>query len=142
MQDLVVPKPIPMVIGISGKESLTAKTVGGVRSAWQREPELYERIFKEIDRLTLQGVEAVQGHDLERLGDLMNICHGLLNALRVSSWEVEELVQIARENGALGAKLTGGGGGGSIIALCPENPEKVIAAMRDAGYTGMEVNIG
>jgi hydroxymethylglutaryl-CoA reductase len=51
-------------------------------------------------------------------------------------------VQIAREHGALGAKLTGGGGGGSIIALCPENPEKVIAAMRDAGYQGMEVNIG
>lgn len=142
MQDLVVPKPIPMVIGISGKESLTAKTVGGVRTAWQREPELYERIFKEIDRLTLQGVEAVQKNDVERLGDLMNICHGLLNALRVSSWEVEELVQIARENGAIGAKLTGGGGGGSIIALCPENPEKVIAAMRDAGYQGMEVNIG
>jgi hydroxymethylglutaryl-CoA reductase len=142
MRELHVPKPIPMVIGISGKESLTAKTVGGVRAAWQREPELYERIFKEIDRLTLQGVDAVQNNDLERLGDLMNICHGLLNALRVSSWEVEELVQIARENGAIGAKLTGGGGGGSIIALCPENPEKVIAAMRDAGYQGMEVNIG
>jgi hydroxymethylglutaryl-CoA reductase len=142
MRELHVPKPIPMVIGISGKESLTAKTVGGVRTAWQRNPELYERIFREIDQLTLQGVEAVQGNDLERLGDLMNICHGLLNALRVSSWEVEELVQIAREHGALGAKLTGGGGGGSIIALCPENPEKVIAAMRDAGYQGMEVNIG
>ena len=142
MRELHVPKPIPMVIGISGKESLTAKTVGGVRTAWQRNPELYERIFREIDQLTLQGVDAVQGNDLERLGDLMNICHGLLNALRVSSWEVEELVQIAREHGALGAKLTGGGGGGSIIALCPENPEKVIAAMRDAGYQGMEVSIG
>jgi hydroxymethylglutaryl-CoA reductase len=142
MRELHVPKAIPIVIGISGKESLTAKTVGGVRTAWQRNPELYERIFREIDQLTLQGVEAVQGNDLERLGDLMNICHGLLNALRVSSWEVEELVQIARENGALGAKLTGGGGGGSIIALCPENPDKVIAAMRDAGYQGMEVSIG
>jgi hydroxymethylglutaryl-CoA reductase len=142
MRELHVPKPIPMVIGISGKESLTAKTVGGVHTAWQRNPSLYERIFREIDQLTLQGVEAVQGNDLERLGDLMNICHGLLNALRVSSWEVEELVQIARENGAIGAKLTGGGGGGSIIALCPENPEKVVAAMRDAGYQGMEVNIG
>jgi hydroxymethylglutaryl-CoA reductase len=142
MRELKVPRPIPMVIGISGKESLTAKTVGGVRAAWQRDPELYERIFSEIDRLTLQSVDAVQNHDLERLGDLMNICHGLLNALRVSSWELEELVQIAREHGALGAKLTGGGGGGSIIALCPEHPEKVIAAMRDAGYQGMEVNIG
>jgi hydroxymethylglutaryl-CoA reductase len=62
--------------------------------------------------------------------------------LRVSSWEVEELVQIAREHGALGAKLTGGGGGGSIVALCPQNKEKVAAAMRDAGYQAMEVEIG
>ena len=79
---------------------------------------------------------------MEHLGDLMNICHGLLNALRVSSRELEELVQIAREHGALGAKLTGGGGGGSIIALCPHDRERVMAAMRDAGYQAMEVDLG
>jgi hydroxymethylglutaryl-CoA reductase len=142
IRELVVSKPIPLVIGISGKESLTARTVGNVRSAWQRNPALYEGIFQQIDQLTLQGVQAMQQHDLERLGDLMNICHGLLNALRVSSRELEELVQIAREHDALGAKLTGGGGGGSIIALCPQNRDKVIAAMRDAGYQAMEVDIG
>ena len=72
----------------------------------------------------------------------MNVCHGLLNALRVSSWEIEELVQISRDAGALGAKLTGGGGGGSIIALCPENSGKVADAIRAAGYQAMEVRIG
>ncbi|MDB5985853.1 MAG: hydroxymethylglutaryl-CoA reductase, degradative, partial [Nevskia sp.] len=61
---------------------------------------------------------------------------------QVSSWEIEELVQISREHGAIGAKLTGGGGGGSIIALCPDNRDKVVAAMRDAGYQAMEVQIG
>ncbi|MHB1946003.1 MAG: hydroxymethylglutaryl-CoA reductase, degradative [Metallibacterium sp.] len=142
MRELAVPKPIPIVIGISRKESLTAVTVGKVRNAWQRNSTLYEGIFHQIDELVLQAVEAMQVQDLERLGDLMNICHGLLNALRVSSWEVEELVQIAREHGALGAKLTGGGGGGSIIALCPGNRDKVVAAMRDAGYQAMEVEIG
>jgi hydroxymethylglutaryl-CoA reductase len=142
MREVKAAKPIPLVIGISGKESLTAKTVGGVRKAWQKNPELYERIFREIDALTLQGLNAVQTGDLEQLGQLMNICHGLLNALQVSSWEVEELVQISREHGAIGAKLTGGGGGGSIIALCPENSAKVAAALRDAGYQAMEVQIG
>jgi len=60
----------------------------------------------------------------------MNICHGLLNAMQVSSWELEEMIQIARRHGALGAKLTGGGGGGSIIALCPRNPARPIALNR------------
>jgi hydroxymethylglutaryl-CoA reductase len=142
IRELSVATPIPLVIGISGKESLTARSVGNVRNAWQRNPTLYEGIFDQINQLTLQGVVAMQKNDLERLGDLMNICHGLLNALRVSSRELEELVQIAREHGALGAKLTGGGGGGSIIALCPQNRDKVMAAMRDAGYQAMEVDIG
>lgn len=142
IRELTIPRSIPLVIGVSGKESLTARSVGNVRQAWQRNPVLYENIFQQIDQLTLQGVEAMQQYDLEHLGDLMNICHGLLNALRVSSRELEELVQIAREHGALGAKLTGGGGGGSMIALCPHDRERVIAAMRDAGYQAMEVDLG
>lgn len=142
MKEIRSPKAIPLVIGMSGKESLTAGTVGGVREAWRRNPELYDHIFREIDRLTLQAVEAIETYDLQRLGDLMNVCHGFLNALRVSSWELEELIQIARDSGAVGAKLTGGGGGGSIVALCPEHPERVIAALRGAGYQGMEVKVG
>jgi len=69
----------------------------------------------------------------------MNVCQGLLNSLRVSSWELEELIHLARDNGALGAKLTGGGGGGSMIALCPENSDKVVRAIRAAGYQATEV---
>ncbi|MDI3260865.1 MAG: hypothetical protein QJR02_14355 [Sinobacteraceae bacterium] len=87
-------------------------------------------------------MKAIEDYDLDRLGELMNVCHGLLNSLRVSSWELEEMVQIAREHGALGAKLTGGGGGGSIIALCPREPERVLGALRDQGYQALAVNIG
>jgi hydroxymethylglutaryl-CoA reductase len=142
MRDIRVPRPIPVVIGISGNESLTAKTVGAVRAAWQKSPQMYERIFRAIDALTLQGADAIERYDLERLGELMNVCHGLLNALRVSSWQLEQMAQIAREHGALGAKLTGGGGGGSIIALCADNRDEVIAALQDAGYQGIEVRLG
>ncbi|GAB4183306.1 MAG: hypothetical protein Tsb002_05390 [Wenzhouxiangellaceae bacterium] len=139
----VQPKcPIPMVIGMSGVESLTAKMVARVRHAWEKNPPLYERIFNEIDSLATQGVSAVEAGDLEQLGELMNVCQGLLNALQVSCWEVEEMVQIARNNGALGAKLTGGGGGGSFIALCPDDPGRVVHALQEAGYQSMEVCIG
>ena len=141
IEELVFPKPIDFVIGITGNESLTAKTVARVREAREKNRAVIDRVFKGIDVLTGQALVAIKRYDLERLGDLMNVCHGLLNSLQVSSWELEELIQIAREHGALGAKLTGGGGGGSMIALCPENAETVIRAMNDGGYQAMGVSI-
>jgi hydroxymethylglutaryl-CoA reductase len=141
-QPLQLPKPINFVVGMTGVEGLTAKMVARVREGRQRNRDVYDTIFKGIDAVTLQAIDALKKNDLERLGDLMNVNQGLLNSLQVSSWELEELIQIARENGALGAKLTGGGGGGSMIALCPDNAERVVEAMKKAGYQAMEVQIG
>lgn len=144
VEPLAIAKPIPAVIGMSGYEGLTAKTVGRVREAWEQDRRLYERIFDQIDALTLRAVQAISDNDLPLLGELMNICHGMLNALQVSTPELEQLVTIARENGALGAKLTGGGGGGSIIAICAteSETEPVVAAMRAAGYQAIALNLG
>ncbi len=142
IEELHVEKPINFVIGMTGVESLTAKMVARVREAWTRYRPVYDRMFKGIDALTVQALDALRRYDLERLGDLMNVCQGLLNGLQVSSRELEELIQIAREHGALGAKLTGGGGGGSMIALCPDGGSEVVRAIQDAGYQAMEVQIG
>jgi hydroxymethylglutaryl-CoA reductase len=141
IEELIFPEPVKFVIGITGNESLTAKTVALVREAREKNRAVIDRVFKGIDVLAGQALAAIRRNDLERLGDLMNVCHGLLNSLQVSSWELEELIQIARENGALGAKLTGGGGGGSMIALCPDNAERVIDAMNDGGYQAIEVTV-
>ncbi|WP_376689857.1 hydroxymethylglutaryl-CoA reductase, degradative [Wenzhouxiangella sp. EGI_FJ10409] len=137
-----VTEPLPIVIGMSGVESLTARTVARVREAWKKNPRLYERIFDEIDTLAGNGLDALKSGDYDTLGELMNVCQGLLNAMQVSSWELEELLQVARSNGAVGAKLTGGGGGGSIIALCPDDSARVARAIRAAGYNALEVRIG
>jgi hydroxymethylglutaryl-CoA reductase len=144
VEPLNVRTPIPTVIGMTGYEGLTAKTVGRVREAWKQDRKLYERIFDQIDTLTLRGVQAVQDNDLVTLGQLMNICHGMLNALQVSTPELEQLVTVARENGALGAKLTGGGGGGSIVAVCESQAaaDGVVAAIRAAGYQAVPVQLG
>lgn len=142
IRDVHPAQPIPMVIGMTGVEGLTAKMVARVRAAWESNERLYERIFDEIDGLALEALEAMNVNDLQKLGELMNVNQGLLNALGVSCWELEELVQIARENGASGAKLTGAGGGGSMVAVCPEDPQRVVDAMRSAGYQAMEVKIG
>ena len=142
VEPLNIHEPIPAVIGMTGYEGLTAKTVGRVREAWKQDQALYERIFDQIDALVLRGVQAIQDGDVKLLGELMNICHGMLNALQVSTPELEQLVDIARENGALGAKLTGGGGGGSIIAVCKNNQQQIVDAIRAAGYQAMAVNLG
>ncbi|MDH6236382.1 hydroxymethylglutaryl-CoA reductase, degradative [Cryobacterium sp. CG_9.6] len=134
--------PIPIIIGITGVRSLTARTVSIVRTAWTKSPTRYDAIFEQIDGLALAGVGALQRGDLAELGDLMNINHGLLNALQVSSPELEALVALARRAGALGAKLTGGGGGGAMIAIAdPDRSDAVAAAMRAAGYTTHQTEI-
>ena len=142
IEPLELAGPIEMVIGLTGVESLTAKMVARVRAGRERNPDVYDTMIKGIDALTGQALEAIKRHDLERLGELMNVCQGLLNGLQVSSWELEELIQIAREHGALGAKLTGAGGGGSMIALCPGTSERVVRAMQEAGYQAMGIRLG
>ena len=142
VEPLEIKQPIPAVIGMTGYEGLTARTVGRVRHAWKQERKLYEHIFDQIDALVLRGVQAIRDEDLATLGELMNICQGMLNALQVSTPELEHLVDIARESGALGAKLTGGGGGGSIIAVCDGDTGPVVSAIRAAGYQAVSVNLG
>ncbi|MGB5353350.1 MAG: hypothetical protein WBN32_07070, partial [Woeseia sp.] len=72
--------------------------------------------------------------DYAALGAMMNVCQGFLNAIEVSTPELEKMIYIARGNGAIGAKLTGSGGGGSIVALCPERSDDVSRALQRAGY--------
>ena len=140
--DLVAPKrPVPMVVGICGKDSLTSQTVAQVRSARERQPGRYEAIFDQIESLTQSAVAAVRQGDLDELGELMNLCHGSLNALQLSTPELEEMIHIARSHGAVGAKLTGGGGGGSIVALCPDSADKVIAALATGGFKAFKFEI-
>ena len=139
--EMALARPLPLVIGLTGKESLTATTVARVAKAWRRNRRRYEGIFDQIDALTRAGADAARDGELGELGELMNICHGYLNALQVSTRELEELVHIARRHGAAGAKLTGGGGGGSVVALCPNGTEAVVAAIKGAGYDALSFSV-
>lgn len=142
VEELHIPVPLSLVIGMTRNEGLTARTVLNVREARDRQPKLYEKIFDDIDALVRQGITAVQNNDIRTLGELMNVCQGLLNALQVSTPELERLIGVARRSGALGAKLTGGGGGGAVIALCDGNAEEVQAAIERQGFQAMSVVVG
>jgi len=134
-------QPLELVIGMTGKESLTADTVARVRASWQQYPERYETIFDQIGHLTMSASDAVKSGQLNELGELMNLCHGYLNALQLSTPELEEMIHVARQNGAVGAKLTGGGGGGSMIALCPDSSAPVKAAIEAAGFRTLAITL-
>ncbi|MGI9247805.1 MAG: mevalonate kinase, partial [Woeseiaceae bacterium] len=124
----------PIVIACSDEVGLTSDQVAGVRARYERTPRQYDALFDEIDKISLAGAELLQGQKYDDLGLAMNICHGLLNAIEVSTPELERMVVLARQAGAAGAKLTGGGGGGSIVALCPGAMDDVRSAMQEDGY--------
>ncbi len=121
------------VIGISSEESLTAVTVENVRAARDRNPGIYDRIFDEIGELVIEARKCLEAGQLEELGDLMNINHGLLNGLQLATPELEQLIDAARMGGALGAKLTGAGGGGAMVALCAESCRTVQESIEKTG---------
>ena len=124
----------PLVIAWGDETGRTSEQVAGVRERHERFPGQFDALFDEMDRLSRQGAQLLQAARWEELGALMNICHGLLNAIGVSTPSLERMVSLARQSGAVGAKLTGAGGGGSIVALCPGNADAVERELRRAGY--------
>ncbi len=135
-------QPLHLLIGISGRESLTANMIARVAEGREKNRKTYEKIFDEIADLAESSVVAFEEGNLARLGALMNVCHGFLNAMHLSTPELESLIHIARDNGALGAKLTGAGGGGSMIALFEEPPTLAVESIQNAGYSALSFVVG
>jgi mevalonate kinase len=131
--ELVARKPVKVLIALVGPRSSTKATVAALRERQKQWPARYRRVFAEIGALVKEGAAAVKKGDLEGLGDVMNMNHGLLGALGLSSPPIEEMVYRLRGLGALGAKLTGAGGdGGAVIGLFPE-PEHAELKLRAEG---------
>ena len=107
---------LPFVIGFDGGAGDTGKLVAGVR-ALREEYGFAADTVASIGDIVRDGERALEAADLEELGRLMNFNHGLLEALGVSSRSLDNMVWAARDADALGAKLTGAGGGGCIVAL-------------------------
>jgi len=130
----------PLVIACSHQSGRTREQVANVRERREHNSSQYDAIFTQVDGLSLAGARAMQDGDYEALGRLMNICHGLLTAIEVSTPELESMVALARAAGAVGAKMTGGGGGGSIVALCPGRTAEVRETLESAGYRTLSLN--
>jgi len=134
IQVLQVGRPFWLAIGDTGIASPTRDVVGDVRHRWQRDSARYEDLFVRIGDVAQHARQAVATGEVALLGQLMDQNQALLEALDVSSPELERLVRAARGAGALGAKLCGAGRGGNMLALVPPaHAEAVAAALRGAG---------
>ena len=128
-----VGSPFTIVIGDTGISAPTKESVGDVRKLWEADKARWENIFDQVGEIAKQARHSIESGTWEMLGELMNQNHALLQEMTVSSPELDKLVSEARNAGALGAKLSGGGRGGNMIALVePERAEKIASALMNA----------
>ncbi|MDH5268069.1 MAG: mevalonate kinase, partial [Candidatus Bathyarchaeota archaeon] len=143
IEKLSIRQPVEIVMGNTGIVADTKEMVAGVAARKKRNPRKYDLLFKQAEDLAFVARKALEEFDLRKVGELMNENHRLLQEIEVSCKELDYLVNLAREHGAFGAKLTGGGGGGCMVALTPgELQEAVAAAMEKKGFEVLRTKIG
>ncbi len=135
---------IEIVVGYTERPHDTRSEVQKVQGLRSHYPDIVDPIFGAIGAISSRAIPSIREQRLEEMGELMNINHGLLEALGVGTRELSELVYAARgAGGALGAKITGAGGGGCMIALpAPGRQEPLITALRQARGIAFPVRTG
>ncbi|HEY3320120.1 MAG TPA: mevalonate kinase [Planctomycetota bacterium] len=126
-----------LVVGYSGIHHKTREIVADVRKSWTADKATFDAIFEDVGQCAREGAQAIEAAEWPKLGQLMNRNQTLLERMGVSCEKLETLVQAARNAGALGAKLSGAGRGGCMVALAEnaEQAKRVQAAIEQAGAT-------
>lgn len=135
------PRPFRVVLGLTGKMRLTGAKVASLSAKRSEDPERWNPLIDRLGDLAVEGASDLESGDFLQLGERMNEAHGLLFNCELSSPELDEIVRVARNAGALGAKLTGAGGGGAAVALV-DDPEPVVNAIEHAGFEARVVVLG
>jgi len=129
-----VGRSFSLVIADTGASSSTREVVRDVRDSWTDERERYDTLFADVGSVAIAARASIAHGDTAEAGRLMNVNQALLEEIGVSSAEIRTLVGAARQAGALGAKLSGAGRGGNVIALVtPAARQRVTAALQSAG---------
>jgi mevalonate kinase len=123
-------RPLPLVVAVAGPPASTKLMVSEVARLRERRPDVVRKAFDGILALVNNARLCLEAGDLPGLGKLMDLNQMLLAGLMVSTEGIERVCDIARKAGALGAKLTGAGGGGVVVALADLDPAPLLAALR------------
>jgi mevalonate kinase len=137
-------KPLDIIMVSTGITTRTEDAVAGVRERMKQNPEEYNRIFDDAEKIVAKAKDALAKGDAEAVGKLMDQNHRLLQRIGVSHEKLDYLVNLCKKNHALGAKMTGGGLGGYMVAVfsCPNCQEKAALACEREGYMVIRARIG
>lgn len=144
VEQLSVREPIRVVLGNSGVSANTAALDGLVEELNEKNPELHASRLKHISEQVFEVKAALLANDLEKVGRIITENHKVLIDMGLSHEKLIYLCDLARKEGALGAKLTGGGMGGFMLALTPnaELQNSVAAAIESEGFYVIKAQIG
>lgn len=134
---------LPLVIGDTGIKHNTGELVSSVRKLKEANQMAFGGLMSQAKDICNQALVALGSGNVEQLGVLMNESQFLLERLGVSHEKADEIIDVAKSSGALGAKMTGAGGGGAIIALAATKEESanIAAEIKAAGFAAFEVEI-
>ncbi len=133
LEFLAIKEPFEILIADSGIPGSTKAAVASVREKWLANQQECEDLFAQIGEISQTARKIISSGDPRELGPLMNQNHACLRELGVSTPVLDRLAQDARQAGALGAKLSGGGLGGNLIALCDSGAPRIEDALLKAG---------
>ena len=117
IEPLTIHTPFSLIVADTGIPAPTHESVGDVRALYEADQYRIQAIFEKIGAIVDSAIDCIAQGDIPRLGSLMTQNHEYLQKLTVSSKELDKLVHVALDQGALGAKLSGGGRGGNMITL-------------------------
>jgi len=135
-------RPLPLAIAVAGPPASTREMVESVARLSTRRPDLVGKAVTGITALVENARLCIEAGDAPGLGKLMDLNQMLLSGLMVSTEGIEQACATARAAGALGAKLTGAGGGGCVIALADLDPAPILAAWRADGLECFAATVG
>jgi len=144
IEEIKLKQKVEIVLIDSGISSDTKKVLEEVKKIKEKESNKFNDIFDEYSNLVKQAKESLLNFDLKEVGQLMNKNHELLKKINVSCTKLDEIVELAKKEGAFGAKLTGTGCGGLVVALTPGKvlQEKVANFFEKNNYFVLKTSIG
>jgi len=138
----IAAQPLAIAVGLTGRARNTADMVRRVRDRLERNPSSGGKALRALGDAADRGKAALEAGDDAQLGRAMLAAQDLLAQFGLTTPEIETMVKAAADRGALGAKLTGAGGGGAVIALFPGRETDIVQVWRDLGFEGFVCRVG